>query len=82
MEKNKTIKSQQRQRPLEEQDRVLDSLDEIEQLAKVKVADGQITSLGRKMNLEWSHKKVGFLVFVAHLLSLFKCYFTFDIVIT
>ncbi len=48
--------NKKRQRPIEEQDRIVDSLDELEAQAKTRIAGGEISTLGRKMNLEWSHK--------------------------
>lgn len=62
--KNKQNKQQvevsERQRPVEEQDRVLDSLDELELHAKQLVKSGTVATLGTKLNLEWNHKKPGF----------------------
>ena len=49
-----------RQRPIEEQDRVMDTLDELEAQAKGMIAAGNIATLGRKLNLEWSHKDPNF----------------------
>lgn len=54
------MKQNKRKRPLEEQDQVLDSLDELEQQAKSRIAEGHIASLGRKLNLEWSQKNPDF----------------------
>jgi len=54
MSKNK------RERPIEDRDRVVDTLDELEAQAKGRIAEGNTTTLGRKMNLEWSHKQPGF----------------------
>lgn len=56
----KKIQPEKRQRPLEEQDRLLDTLDELEAQAKIKISEGTIASLGRKLNLEWSHKNPDF----------------------
>ncbi len=54
------VSQQKRERPIEEQDRVMDSLDEIEAHAKSRIKEGQVASLGRKLNLEWSHKDPDF----------------------
>ena len=54
------MSTQKRQRPVEEQDRVLDTLDELEAQAKGRIAGGTIETLGRKLNLEWNHKKPNF----------------------
>lgn len=51
---------QKRERPIEDRDRVLDSLDEIELQAKKRISSGDISSLGKKLNLEWGHKDPNF----------------------
>lgn len=49
-----------RERPLEHQDRIVDTLDDLEAQARTRIAAGHRTTLGRKMNLEWSHMKDNF----------------------
>ncbi len=49
-----------RQRPIEDKDRIVDSLDEMEQQAKGRIKEKGRANLDRSMNLDWSDKDPDF----------------------
>jgi len=52
-----------RERPIEDQDRVLDTLDALEEQARKQISEGNVSNLGKKLNLEWSHKDPDFVYY-------------------